>query len=409
MQTSEEIPYTEILKVSRILETQDVIFHQFWELGKPFFTEKIPTACVEFNKEGECINFLFNPKFWHSINEYQRAFIIAHECLHVFLNHGTRSMEEKDKLLANVALDLAVNHSLINNFGFEYSKLNEFKDSLCFTKTIFGEEKISDEENYEFYMNELKKDPSKAKNFTSIDNHDFMSDIQLKDSIKKIIENATKNNKLDPQSLKNFFNKTQKDSSEKDQGQSDWIDQIICKKNSTKAKKSWLKIINKIIKKQCSIIYQERWGMYDHRRNSISELIPSEKMVMDDDKNKINVLMFLDSSGSCSELVPMFFRASDSIPRDTFNVSLFSFDTAVHEINKDRRVKIGGGTYFKCIDQYIKNKKLKYDLVFVMTDGFGGKFVCENAKKWIWLLSTHYKSDVPNGSKSYCLGEFYQE
>lgn len=404
MQNSEEISYSEIMKVSRILETQDVIFHQFWELGKPSFTEKVPTACVEFNKQGECINFLFNPKFWSNLNDHQRAFIIAHECLHVFLNHGVRSMEEKDKMLANVALDVAVNHSLVNNFGFDYEKLESLKDSLCFVNTIFKGENISDEENFEFYMSELKKDPSKAKDFTSIDSHEFISNEQ----IKKILENATKNNKISPESLKEFLNKNNKDS-KKEIGDTEWIDEIICKKKKVQARKKWLQVVNRLIKNHCSLTYQERWGMYDHRRNSISGLIPSEKILLDNDKQKINILMFLDSSGSCYELAPLFFRASDSIPRDTFNVSLYSFDTSVHHINKDRKIKGGGGTYFRCINEYIEKNNLKYDLIFIITDGYGGKFSCKKPDKWVWFLSTGYKSDIPSNSKIHFLKDFYSE
>ena len=33
---------------------------------------------------------LINPKFWDSLNYYNKAFVIAHECLHIILNHGKK-------------------------------------------------------------------------------------------------------------------------------------------------------------------------------------------------------------------------------------------------------------------------------------------------------------------------------
>lgn len=409
MQTFDNISVSDVMRTSRLLENHDVIFHQFWELGNPIFTEDIPTACVSFDKKGECIDFLFNPSFWKNLSEYQRAFIIAHECLHVFLNHGARSMEEKDKVLNNVALDLAVNHSLINNFGFEREKLGELSESLCFIDNIFGKEsKMSDEENYEFYMRELKKNPEKADKFKSIDSHEFLGSFSDSEKIKKAIEKAIKSNKINPEELKKFLNRN-KDSKNKQPGDQEWINEIICSKRLVKQTKSWLRVVKKLVHKHCNITFQERWGMYDHRRNSFSELLPSEKMILDESKEKIKVAMFLDSSGSCYHLAETFFRASESIPRETFDVELYSFDTRVNKIGKDRKIKGGGGTSFSCISKYIDSMGKKPELVFVITDGYGGKLKCTNPNKWAWFLSTSYKADIPHECKVYSLKDFYDE
>ena len=48
------------------------LFYKFWQLGKPSFTESIDTAAVVFDKDGNCINFLFNEKFWNECDEYKK-------------------------------------------------------------------------------------------------------------------------------------------------------------------------------------------------------------------------------------------------------------------------------------------------------------------------------------------------
>jgi predicted metal-dependent peptidase len=405
-----DIPLRDVMKVSRFLENHDVIFHQFWELGKPVFTESIKTACVSFNKEGQCINFLFNPTFWGGLTDYQRSFIVAHECLHVFLNHGVRSIEEKDKKAANVALDIAVNHTLINNFGFELDKLESLSTSLCFVDTVFGSEtEIQDDENFEFYMAEIKKNPNIVSKFQTIDSHEFLNSFGSEEDIRKILEKAIKSNRLSPESLNEFLNKNKKQTNDINAGNASWVDEIICQKKLVKQKKTWLKVIRKILHKHCNMVSQERWGMYDHRRNSVSQLLPAEKIILDSYNQKVKIAMFLDSSGSCYDLAETFFRASESIPRDFFDVDLFSFDTSVHSISKDRKIKGGGGTSFNCINNHIKSYKKIFDLVFVITDGYGGRFSCEKPKDWVWFLSTKYKSDIPEGSRIYDLGEFYDD
>lgn len=105
-------------RIAQTLDGFHGVFYQFWKMGKPFFTNMVPTAAVSFNKEGVYTNFLFNPKFWAALNFRQRMFVIAHECLHVILNHGRRATLTPNRSMANIAMDLVVNHMLVNKFSF---------------------------------------------------------------------------------------------------------------------------------------------------------------------------------------------------------------------------------------------------------------------------------------------------
>ena len=57
----------EFYAISRRLERYHSVFYQLWELGRPVFTEQVPTAAVAFNKQGRCIAFMFTPIFWTTL------------------------------------------------------------------------------------------------------------------------------------------------------------------------------------------------------------------------------------------------------------------------------------------------------------------------------------------------------
>ena len=102
------------------LENHHAIFYKLWFVGQPTLSDAIPTAAVEFDKTGNYINFIFNPKFWDSLGVQGKLFCICHEMLHIILSHGkrTNNMVAGEKVAANICLDLVVNHTLINGFGF---------------------------------------------------------------------------------------------------------------------------------------------------------------------------------------------------------------------------------------------------------------------------------------------------
>ena len=87
-------------------------------MGKPVFTDRIQTAAVQFDKEGNYLMFLLNEKFWNECDEYKKIFVICHEALHIILNHGKRFQEKENPKIFNIAVDIVVNHSLVKDFGF---------------------------------------------------------------------------------------------------------------------------------------------------------------------------------------------------------------------------------------------------------------------------------------------------
>ena len=119
-------------KLKEKLACHHSIFYKVVEMGKPYLTDKIPTAAVQFDKEGKFINFLFNEKFWKECDDYKKMFVVCHEALHIVLQHGTRFLENVDNKIANIAMDIVVNHALVRDFGFTcfsfYSRYNCLKN-----------------------------------------------------------------------------------------------------------------------------------------------------------------------------------------------------------------------------------------------------------------------------------------
>jgi len=110
--------YEERLEIASLLSNHHTIFKTFWNVGKPIFTKSIKTAAVGFDSFGNTLYMIINPDFWDSLNSVNKAFIIAHECLHIILKHGQRGMAFKNQDAVNIAMDIVINEMLVFSFGF---------------------------------------------------------------------------------------------------------------------------------------------------------------------------------------------------------------------------------------------------------------------------------------------------
>ena len=108
-----------------------------------YASTEIPTACVRFDKAGQTIDFLINHDYWNTLTNEQKKFVICHECLHVILYHGLRinNLFDNDLNIANQALDIVVNHLLIDRFDFNRSDVDP-DNKLCWVDTVFQKNKL---------------------------------------------------------------------------------------------------------------------------------------------------------------------------------------------------------------------------------------------------------------------------
>jgi hypothetical protein len=441
-----ELTNEEYFKLSRKLETYHAIFYKFWEMGRPLFTEKIPTAAIQFNHDGGYVEFLFNPKFWQSLTEVQRIFIICHESLHVLLNHGERasgafkSGNPSFIMAANVAMDLVINHMLVDQFYFDRVALD--MERFIWRENVFkdhpqGVNSIDTDMSFEGYFTEMKymaskmpPPPGKGKgekgdgdgdamdpaSYGGFDDHSSLpqaSDEALKEKVKQMLD------QISPEEAESIFDAVENDlpDQEKQAGTLPGGHIVDMGKKPPPPKKKWETIIKKwSVRNMADSDSVEVWHDNNRRTSGMlgsDMLLPNESDQEAPEKNILETYFFLDTSPSCRGLEKRFWDAALSLPKNRFRVSLFSFAVDVHKIDpKSGKLHLGNGTYFHIIEEQIQ-KDLRAGViksypkaVFVITDGYGSKFDCQKPENWYWLLSHDHRDCIPAKSKIHMLSEF---
>ncbi len=397
------------LDISRDLEPHHALFYQCWQMGKPSFTDAVPTAAVAFNKSGDFIEFLFNPDFWNSLTHYERLFVIGHECLHVVFNHGMRTKDATDADKTNKALDIVVNHMLVTSFGFERDKIKN-SENLCWVDTIFAGlpniRLIPLTAAFEYYYKLMPE--TQRKTICVLDDHSKMSG-DWSNIVGKLNDSLTPQEK---DAIKNILERHDTDQ-QGGKGRGKWT---FVNVEQTR-KRKWETII-----KQWSLKYmradlelKEQWVRSNRRLFGLGGglILPSE---MEDDmmdKDRLPVFFFLDTSGSCWGLRNRLFSAAASLPKDKFVVRLFCCDEVIEETTLTAgKIYGGGGTKFSIIESHIqsimKKEGVEYpEAVFFITDGYGDRVMPEKPDRWYWFM-TPFNTDrfIPKGSKVYQLRDF---
>lgn len=426
----------EFLEISRELQKHHAIFHKFWKLGNPIFTDKVKTAAVEFDKLGECINFYLNEKFWKTLTLEQKQFVIAHECLHVLFYHGVRAalVDPKSRKMANLAMDVVVNHTLEDNFDFDRKAIDP-NGNYCWIDTVFKDVKPSPPigKSFEYYFNLLKQNPpeepesgegqpepqggkgeqKQGSGDQLVDDHEFLESFnnqEFEEQVQDILNN------YDTDKLPELIEKETKD-----------IEQQIKQAGLTPGQIAKLAVlVKRVIKKKWETVIkrwtqkfnfdkeEEQWVRKSRRMESMPSdlMLPSEQEVEFEEKNRIRVAFFQDTSGSCAHLADRFFAAASSLDPTRFDVDMYCFDTQVYPTTLASKKLYGfGGTTFTCIENYIQNdckqKGKRYPAaVFVITDGYGDRVFPEQPDKWYWFLSHDYKDCIPNTCNTFMLKDF---
>lgn len=450
--TQDLIPlsYEEAREISINVIKYHGVFYKFWDLVKPSYTnsKKYPTACVVFNKDNECVDFIINKKFWNKLSQEQKNFIVCHECLHVMLEHGKRASSITAKLnpeMVNACLDIPINEMLVKYFNFNRKEIDP-KNRYCWTDTVFTKEKLPNDQSYEFYFNKFKDDADASKISVSgmgagegsgeqleTNDHEGLSSFNEKEAESKIEELINSLSEEEKESLKDIAERaernSQKNNSKSDQdntsktaGSNSGSLIKTLGKCKPKCKKKWETVIKKWSQKFSRSEKDELHWLVKARRHSLINtdfFIASdiEQEIKKNNSDKIDVWMFLDTSGSCEGLAPRFWKAAKSLPKDKFNVYYHCFDTKVFKLN-EKDVENGklygfGGTSFIALESFIQ-KSIKKDgkkysnigAVFVITDGYGDYIKPEDPKKWYWFLSENNTSCIPKKSYSFSLKDY---
>jgi hypothetical protein len=409
----------EKLEIANKLQKHHYFFRAFWDIGTPIVGkfEDLDTAAISFNETGDAVHLLINEDYWRSLNEHTKLFLICHEMLHIVLQHGYRFIEyfKTPKFQTmNIAADVVINEMLVSAFGFNRSILNtDLSTNGCWLDTVFDQSlRVKVGESTEYYFHLLNKNPPKTAT-SAIDQHRIMDAEELKE-LSDILQDDGVIDLIDPTFIEGVGIDDRR-SILAGKGHGNWQTVQVTKKRKSK----WETVIKKWESNNIkeTINSTERWDRVNPRYSQIignGIHLPTEHKVLTEyeEKDKLDVFFFLDTSGSCIHLKNRFFSAARSLNPKKFNIRMFCFDDKVEEIDiKSNKVYGGGGTCFRIIEnkiqQIVKSEKIKYPhAVWVITDGYGTPVNPEKPDKWFWFLSANYRNLIPKKSKVFMLSDY---
>lgn len=396
-----EIMSTKVkLKLIDDLEQQKFPFRTFWEISDIYFTNNGPvkTAAVEFS-HGK-IKLIFNLDYWNNISEIQRLFVICHEQLHLLLDHFNRlDFKDGDVYNKNIAADIAVNHMLIRNYNFELTDLDDWK-KYCWVETVFQNQIVSDNETALYYYALIQRELDKQglSGNLSIDSStledgltEIPSDIkkELKEVIQKHIEEeiADLPEELQDQIVSEYYERFDINYNQTGFGNGQQVHDLTPKPSAAK----WITVYKKILKLHVTYKTQHHWKNKPRNLQALPDdmLLPCNDDV--ETYGKVNVGVYLDSSGSCVSHAQHFLNTALTLPSSLFDVTYFGFGTKVYPIPKKRpyTLKGFGNESYQAVSDHVDNFKGGLDVVFVFTDGNSRPIVPKEPKKWHWFITPH--------------------
>lgn len=390
----------EYLILSKELQKFHEVFDRFWKITNIIEDNSIETACTVFDPDDfkNTLAIKINSIFWNNLTLYQQVFLICHEYLHIILFHGFRiyNLKNLDIEKANIAADLVVHIFILEKFGMDKNKIDP-ENAFYWAENVFPAENTNN--TFEYFYNKLLKnnDTKNGNSYKLVDSHEGFQSIKSIDQITKFInDNLSEEGK---ESLKNMMQ--QKAGTESLGNLIDIKPKEVKKIEFEKLIKKWLNMRLKMNEKEDDI-----WTRENRRiRNLSADLIlPAEYdyIYYAKTKEKLDVYIFLDASGSCSSYINDFYALTKVINLDFFTPHFFTFDNVVFDVDiKNSKLYGGGGTSFKNIEKFLLKLEKYPDSVFILTDGYGDFVYPKHPDRWLWFLTDSYFPFIPKGSNSY--------
>lgn len=433
---------------------------------------RVSTACV--TKVGASgFMFTFATELWERLTIQEKLFIMLHECAHVYHGHFVRDFNKykqyTDKEIA-WAVDLAVNSQLLKAFTFKVDDLPFLREFGCWPDTILEHKGIvlPEQLSVEDYLVllALNRDtptpsqqqanqqqeggasskPGSGGEPTTLDDHLESTGTSIPDRFKTEKEKPaprpynpdddddgeepiSKPGPAKPKLVDAIAKKLGVNSDDAKRRIAKDIAKLLGDKAAvglgvspellglevdlSKPVSPWKRFARPFIKEALKFRDEERW--IKPRRIMAMDVgnvfLPSEHEA--ELQGKVRINLFLDTSGSCSSMVPHFIAFAKAMPEDLFEVRTFGFNSVVYDINlKDPKFKYGGTLFAPIIQAHeeLSVNRKAYCFVFTDLDAFDwGKCNFSRPKEWHWF---HYVEDsrllhrIPAGSKSHLLEDF---
>lgn len=375
-----------------------------------------PTACVMF-KDFK-ISMFFNREFIDKLDDDELLGVILHETLHLALYHNVRNVD-KNMQLWNIACDLEVN-SIIDSMKFKLPK-----GGLMPQRDFELASRLSAENYYDAIyrkIEEQKKNGNGGQGGFSIegmgtlDDHSQWSKTESEsEMVKQMVDTVVKpaiqknENDINRSSIKDNITEALREVSGKKNRSARYGDQpgnYISKINVTgNGKVKWNYILNRLIRRTLSSNYTPSFKRTSRR---YGELVKGKIK-----NHKIDsIVVAVDTSGSINRDLHERFMEEIILIRRMFKIEIryIQCDTEVTQDIKLKRytnvediaIKGGGGTDFRPVFDYIKQKNYKPNAILYFTDGQGAYPEKSNIDT-LWIIdseeSLSYGYNPPFGYK----------
>ena len=375
-----------------------------------------PTACVMF-KDFK-ISMFFNREFIDKLDDDELLGVILHETLHLALYHNVRNVD-KNMQLWNIACDLEVN-SIIDSMKFKLPK-----GGLMPQRDFKLASRLSAENYYDAIYRKIedqKKNGNGGQGGFSIegmgtlDDHSQWSKTEsesemVKQMVDTVVKPAIQKNESDinRSSIKDNITEALREVSDKKNKSARYGDQpgnYISKISVTgNGKVKWNYILNRLIRRTLSSNYTPSFKRTSRR---YGELVKGKIK-----NHKIDsIVVAVDTSGSINRDLHERFMEEIILIRRMFKIEIryIQCDTEITQDIKLKRytnvediaIKGGGGTDFRPVFDYIKQKNYKPNAILYFTDGQGAYPEKSNIDT-LWIIdseeSLSYGYNPPFGYK----------
>lgn len=145
------------------------------------------------------------------------------------------------------------------------------------------------------------------------------------------------------------------------------------------------------------------WGSYHVRLADIQEkfgdsavIPPKKKETLPNKEGKFRVVIYLDTSGSCTNYSSAFFKAVTNMNTELFEITLYSFSDRVknHDIQGGEfNYRSGGTNIHRVLESVCENNyENESDAIIVLTDAEFSSIKNDprltDLKKWHWVLTS---------------------
>jgi len=348
------------------------------------FVEKKEIGTMGVNSEGVCF---YSPKFIDELSEEKLKGVLAHEVLHLVLEHLTRG-DGLNNQVFNISADLCINDILKTN-GFElderglipdYHHKYEFQDSDGNEIVISDIDKKTAEQIYHEFMKHIKDD-KKAEG--QQDKKRF--DEHIKGDGKALTPEQK-------QGLKDKWKKAVSEASayaRQKGNMPDSLDLFVDKLLNEKV--NWKHLLYKYLTR--TIPHDYSYARPSKRSFSTGVYMPIMR------KEAIEIVVSLDTSGSIqSQELKDFMSEINGIAKSFNNLDMklivcdYDIKDVYHIGNGDSdaisklKIRGGGGTSHKPVYDYVKNNLPNTRLLVNFTDGYTDLDELDNSINTLWVI-----------------------